>query len=415
MDKMQTSRFEIVPLLSLLCVIVHSSTLASSFQFSLPSVPSKICFRLDGLEHDVEVGSKSKNVVEERAASKGLDLQSLDRRTLFALSFAGCTAVLGGPSQPSGAVMTDETDNFADNYWSSSNIPASPQSVSPGDLPTPTDEVVVKVSKEVLRSKEGIGLELADVEFRTNRRVYVKSVSPGSPAERLGIKKDWIIVAINKEAAERTNVQGVATMIDQASRSTEDSSDSIEIRFRNPVIFQNQLKSLSSAPPDTVVTTQVAPAGDTTQRNQIDGSVKAGRQVTEQTDQRLTVSQLIPPKMCNRGATDDDLLEISYIGRVLETGAIFDGSAVKINGQGIPGRGDDVSLFFVLGKQPFGQFPPGWDVGLAGMCVGERRRLIVPPVLAYGSKGLPRRGIPPDATLQYDVTLVSLNGLATPQ
>ena len=49
------------------------------------------------------------------------------------------------------------------------------------------------------------------------------------------------------------------------------------------------------------------------------------------------------------------------------------------------------------------------------MCVGERRRLIIPPVLAYGAKGVPRRNIPPNATLQYDVTLVSLNGLATPQ
>lgn len=66
------------------------------------------------------------------------------------------------------------------------------------------------------------------------------------------------------------------------------------------------------------------------------------------------------------------------------------------------------------GKQPFGQFPPGWDVGLEGMCIGERRRLIIPPVLGYGAVGVPRRGIPPNATLQYDVTLVSLNGLATP-
>ncbi len=48
------------------------------------------------------------------------------------------------------------------------------------------------------------------------------------------------------------------------------------------------------------------------------------------------------------------------------------------------------------------------------MCIGERRRLIIPPVLGYGAVGVPRRGIPPNATLQYDVTLVSLNGLATP-
>ena len=49
------------------------------------------------------------------------------------------------------------------------------------------------------------------------------------------------------------------------------------------------------------------------------------------------------------------------------------------------------------------------------MCVGERRRILIPPVLAYGSVGVPRRGIPPNATLQYDVTLVSINGNALPQ
>ena len=109
------------------------------------------------------------------------------------------------------------------------------------------------------------------------------------------------------------------------------------------------------------------------------------------------------------------MLEISYLGTVVETGVVFDGSAIRINGEAIPGRGNDVSLFFVLNKQPFGQFPPGWDVGLNGMCVGERRRVIIPPVLAYGSVGVPRRGIPPDSTLQYDITLVSINGLAMPQ
>ena len=41
-------------------------------------------------------------------------------------------------------------------------------------------------------------------------------------------------------------------------------------------------------------------------------------------------------------------LEISYIGSVLDTGAIFDGSAVKINGEAVPGRGNDISVFFVL-------------------------------------------------------------------
>lgn len=162
------------------------------------------------------------------------------------------------------------------------------------------------------------------------------------------------------------------------------------------------------------VSTKVAPAGDTTQRNP-DGSVKLGNAIREQSDQVVTVTQLIPPQMCNRRATTDDLLEISYVGRVLETGDVFDGSAIKIDGKAIPGRANDVSLYFVLRKQPFGQFPPGWDVGLEGMCVGERRRVIIPPVLAYGAAGVPKRGIPPNATLQYDITLVSMNGVATPQ
>jgi sulfur carrier protein ThiS len=299
-----------------------------------------------------------------------------------------------------------------------------------------------------------LGLELGQVEFRTNSRVFVKSITPNSVAAKLGIKKDWVVVSVDGRSAERTNAEGVAIMVSQAAKSLSDDDDersSVELVFRDSAVFRDRLANLTDAAGGEV-TTQVAPAGDTTQRNR-DGSVKRGQAVTEQGDQRITVSQLIPPKMCTRGATTDDLMEISYLGTVVETGAIFDGSAVKINGEAIPGRGNDVSLFFVLGKQPFGQFPPSWDVGLEGMCVvsftsssywaiaamyyalkllvisgtslidrnhlssqqGERRRLIIPPVLAYGAVGVPRRGIPPNATLQYDITLVSINGLATPQ
>ena len=60
---------------------------------------------------------------------------------------------------------------------------------------------------------------------------------------------------------------------------------------------------------------------------------------------------------------------------------IFNGRAVKIQGEGIPGRGNNISVFSVLGKQPIGQFPPRWDLGLDGMCIGVRGRLIIPPVL----------------------------------
>jgi hypothetical protein len=158
-------------------------------------------------------------------------------------------------------------------------------------------------------------------------------------------------------------VEGVAMMVYRAARSDIGiNPETVELRFRDPTIFQARLGDMSSSGNDdkttaTTITTQIAPAGDTTQRNPNDGSVKRGqRSVTQQEDQQLSVSQLIPPKICHRGAQTDDLLEISYVGRVEETGAIFDGSAIKINGEGIAGRGNDVSIFFVLGKQPFGTF-----------------------------------------------------------
>ena len=346
-----------------------------------------------------------------------------------AAAAAACCLLLLPSGGQANAAVTDETDTFADNWWSSTQ---QQQQQQPGKAPSsssssssstvvapqsqkaavPSDEVVISVSIQDIQARGGLGVELADIEFRTNLRVYVKSLKPGGLASDLGIQKDWVVVALNGQSTERTNAQGVAQLLSKAVRQ---GGDAVEFRFRDPFVFQEKLKNLQAYDDESSsVTTQVAPAGDTTQRNP-DGSVQSGRSITSQSDQKFTVTQLIPPKLCKRGAKEDDLLEISYLGTVVETGAVFDGSAIKINGQGIPGRGNDVSLFFVLGKQPFGQFPPGWDVGLVGMCVGERRRLIIPPGLAYGSTGLPRRGIPPNATLQYDITLVSLNGLATPQ
>ena len=54
-----------------------------------------------------------------------------------------------------------------------------------------------------------------------------------------------------------------------------------------------------------------------------------------------------------------------------------------------------------------GEVIKGWDLGVEGMRVGDKRHLTIPAQLAYGSSGV-RGTIPPNATLEFDVQLVDV-------
>ncbi|MGI8660581.1 MAG: FKBP-type peptidyl-prolyl cis-trans isomerase [Thermoleophilaceae bacterium] len=86
-------------------------------------------------------------------------------------------------------------------------------------------------------------------------------------------------------------------------------------------------------------------------------------------------------------------VEVHYVGVSWSTGKQFDASW------------DRGSTFkFGLGK---GQVIPGWDQGVAGMQVGGRRRITIPPMLGYGKRGA-GGVIGPDETLVFVVDLVAV-------
>ena len=92
-------------------------------------------------------------------------------------------------------------------------------------------------------------------------------------------------------------------------------------------------------------------------------------------------------------AVSGSIVEVHYIGHSWSTGDQFDASW---------DRGD--TFKFGLGK---GQVIKGWDDGVAGMTVGGRRRITIPPMLAYGKRGA-GGVIGPDETLVFVVDLVGM-------
>jgi FKBP-type peptidyl-prolyl cis-trans isomerase FkpA len=96
------------------------------------------------------------------------------------------------------------------------------------------------------------------------------------------------------------------------------------------------------------------------------------------------------------GATvsEGQCILVQYTGW-LATGTKFDSS-----------RDRDGGFQLLAGKQ--GQVIPGWQEGIPGMKVGGKRRLVIPPALAYGAQGQPP-AIPANSTLTFDIEVVRIN------
>ena len=110
-------------------------------------------------------------------------------------------------------------------------------------------------------------------------------------------------------------------------------------------------------------------------------------------DAQLRIGVKHRPETCSRKTQKGDTLSMHYVGTLRKDGSKFDSS-----------RDRDSPFQFTLGA---GQVIQGWDRGLVGMCIGEKRKLTIASDHGYGDHGSPPK-IPGKATLVFEVELLDI-------
>ncbi|KAM6210816.1 peptidyl-prolyl cis-trans isomerase FKBP14 [Mycteria americana] len=108
----------------------------------------------------------------------------------------------------------------------------------------------------------------------------------------------------------------------------------------------------------------------------------------------VKVEVLQKPFLCHRKTKWGDMMLVHYEGYLERDGSMFHSTHKHNNGQ---------PMWFTLGIR---EAIKGWDKGLKDMCVGEKRKLTIPPALAYGKEG--KGKIPPESTLIFNIDLLEI-------
>lgn len=115
-------------------------------------------------------------------------------------------------------------------------------------------------------------------------------------------------------------------------------------------------------------------------------------QKTETLPDGLVIEHTSGPVVCDRPTRSHDKIAVHYKGTLESDGSEFDESYKR----GKP-------FEFILDDH---EVIAGWDEGLMGMCIGQSRKLTIPPELGYGDYGA--GPIPPKATLIFETKLIDI-------
>ncbi|KAA6390007.1 MAG: putative FK506-binding protein 2 [Streblomastix strix] len=114
---------------------------------------------------------------------------------------------------------------------------------------------------------------------------------------------------------------------------------------------------------------------------------------TQEKPRRVEKQTIEKPETCTQRAHFGDKVEVHYDGYLESNGNKFDSSR---------DRGEPFK--FVLGNH---EVIRGWEEGINGMCVGEKRKLTIPPRFGYGEKAV--GSIPANSILIFDVELIQID------
>ncbi|KAL4610060.1 hypothetical protein ACB092_08G024900 [Castanea dentata] len=253
---------------------------------------------------------------------------------------------------------------------------------------TPKDEAIIDNMGQDMRMKNGQEWEAANdkgVELPDTVSLPSTEVSPEDVERPKKRKKGLTKEGKNYEAEHKHS-----TVVE--NNNTQQNDKSLD---RNSHVFADENHSSGK---------NIKKKKNKTQENAKDLNMNTSllsvdKKADDKSSQVWTLSNGLILEVLEMGKPDSKVassgkkISVNYNGKL------------KNNGESVDSNDGDAPFKFRLGV---GKVMEGWDIGINGMRVGEKRRLIIPPSLGYGSKGH-GENIPPDSWLVYDVELVRVH------
>ncbi len=268
-----------------------------------------------------------------------------------------------------------------------------------------TDEI------DITFNNDNLGIGIVEENYKGFPVVKVSSINSNifltgssSNTNDFNLRIDSIVTRVNDIQVDGLPLKQIGELIKSSPRP-------LKIRFRDPSRYFELLDSSRLGFVTPIITTSYLPAN----------TAEVGKAEEIITVERL---EMPPPNMRSRAANYLDVMEIQYAARVADnsnsnienSNSINYGVVVDSSVERSPPGSSSQSIYYVLGQQngPPGnglgdRLPQGLDITMRGMVVGEKRRITLPPSLAYSKRGLKSRGIPPFATMVYIVKCVSIS------